>query len=458
MLERLPIRWRLTLWYVALLALALAAFAGAFYFGLRFTLQRALDDSLEARADLVESSINLVDGEMSVSAAGPNDDDDEQFVRVTTADGRVILDTSGDFDEPVVNPDGVAAALDGDENLRTVVVDDDPVRILSRPIERDDRVVGVLEVGEENETGETLGQVAQVLALSIPAVLVVAAGGGYWLAGRALQPIDRITRTAADISERDLSRRIEMNLPDDELGRLARTFNAMLERLEGAFERQRRFTADAAHELRTPLALMRGQIDLALARDDLSASEQETLTTLASDVDRLSRLTSALLTLARGDAYGLELEREPVELADLLDLVAEQYAPLAAERGVRVEVNAQPVSLLADSDRLIQVLVNLMDNALRHAPDGSTIELGCQRADGWARFWVADQGPGIPPEHLPHIFERFYRVDPGRDRERGGTGLGLAISKMIIEAHGGRIEVERSAPGDTRIACELPIE
>lgn len=457
MLERLPIRWRLTLWYVALLALALAAFAGAFYFGLRFTLLRALDDSLEARAELVESGIAFVDGELSVAAAGP-EDSDEQFVRVTAADGRVILDTSGDFDEPVVNPDGVAAALDGDEDLRTVTVDDDPVRILSRPIERDGRVVGVLEVGEENETGETLGQVAQVLAISIPAVLLVAAGGGYWLARRALQPIDRITRTAADIGERDLSRRIDdVALPDDELGRLARTFNAMLERIELAFERQRRFTADAAHELRTPLALMRGQIDLALARDDLGESERETLANLGADVDRMTRLTSALLTLARGDAYGLELEREPVELADLLDLVAEQYAPLATERGVRIEVDAEPVTLRADGDRLIQVLVNLMDNALRHAPDGSRIELGCRASNGRARFWVGDQGPGIPPEHLPHIFERFYRVDPGRDRERGGTGLGLAITKLIIEAHGGRIQVERSAPGDTRFTCELPV-
>ena len=455
MLERLPIRWRLTLWNVALLGLALIAFSGVFYFGLRYLLYGALDDSLRDRAELLENGVSYVDGELSVPAIGPEDSDD-QFLRVTTTDGRVILDTSFEFDEPVVNEEGVATAFDGSENFRWTQPDDDPVRILSVPIERDDEVVGVLEVAAETEIDETLGTVLRLIAISVPLILIFAAGGGYWLARRALDPIDRITRTAADIGERDLSRRIDVAMPDDELGRLALTFNAMLERIEGAFERQRRFTSDAAHELRTPLALMRSQIDLALARDAARNDDHDTLEALGADVDRMTRLTSALLTLARGDAYGLEIERESVDLPDTLDLIAEQYAPLAGERGIEISVAAEPVTLRADGDRIIQVLVNLTDNALRHAPDGSTIELGCQQDGQDVRFWVADQGPGIPPEHLSRIFDRFYRIDTGRARDEGGAGLGLAISKMIVEAHDGTIEFDLLEPGWTRVVCVLP--
>jgi heavy metal sensor kinase len=434
---------------------ALVVFGGVFYFGLRYLLYSALDDSLRGRAELLEGGISYNDGELSVSAIGPEDSDD-QFLRVTAAGGQVILDTSFEFDEPVTNAAGVAAAFDGRENLRWTHPDDDPVRILSVPIERDGEIVGVIEAAAETEIDETLGLVARLLAISVPLILLFAAGGGYWLARRALDPIDRITSTAAGIGERDLSQRIDLALPDDELGRLARTFNAMLERIEGAFERQRRFTADAAHELRTPLALMRSQIDLALAGRAGIPANTDTLESLGADVDRLTRLTTALLTLARGDAYGLEIAREQVDLPDMLDLVAEQYAPLAAERGIEIGVDAEPVALQADGDRLIQVLVNLMDNALRHAPDGSRIELGCRRAGSRASFWIADQGPGIPAEHLPHIFERFYRVDYGRARERGGAGLGLAISKMIVEAHGGAIRFDTSQPGSTRVVVELP--
>jgi signal transduction histidine kinase len=230
----------------------------------------------------------------------------------------------------------------------------------------------------------------------------------------------------------------------------------MLERIELAFERQRRFTADAAHELRTPLALMRSQIDLALANRRTPEEQRQALVDLGSDVDRLGRLTGALLTLARGDAGGLTISRETADLAELLDLVAEQYAPLAAERDIRIDLDVEPLEIDADSDLLIQVLANLMDNALRHAPDGSVIQLGCRAEGDMARLWVSDEGPGIPAEHLSQIFERFYRIDSGRDRARGGAGLGLAISRMIVVAHGGTIGFERAEPGSTRVACLLP--
>jgi heavy metal sensor kinase len=453
----LSIRWRLTLWNVALLGLALAILGAAFYFGLRFLLYDALDDNLRNRAAIVDAAIER-DGDslrLTTNAAVPSDDD--EFIRVWSADGALLFDSSDPEDEPVRNPAGLAGALAGQTSLRWVESDDDdPVRILAAPVYRDGEIAGALEAGIESEVDETLGFALRLLGISIPLILLLAAGGGYWLAGRALNPIDRITRTAADIGERDLSRRIEPDLPDDELGRLARTFNAMLDRIEDAFTRQRRFTADAAHELRTPLALMRSQIDIALRKERDPDADRETLEDLGADVDRLARMSAGLLALARRDAGGLQPEREPVELAALLDLIAEQYQPLANEAGVEILLDTETVTLVADQDQLIQVFVNLLDNALHHAPPGSRISLGCRPEDGSARFWVTDEGPGIAPEHLPHLFERFYRVDPGRDRRHGGIGLGLAISKAIIDAHGGTIEIE-SAPGaGTTARVSLP--
>lgn len=456
MASRIPIRWRLTLWYVALLALALAIFSGGFYLGLRYLLYDAIDTTLRSQATLVHSAVTLEDGVPRLAVGQVLDpENDEQFVRLYDATGRMLVDSTAfqDDDRPP-NPAGVAAALTGHVDLRWVADDDDHLRILSQPLRREGTILGVVEVGMESDAVETLGFALRMIAIAAPLVLLFAAGGGAWLARRALAPIDRITRTAAGIGERDLTRRITLDLPDDEVGRLARTFNAMLDRIEDAFTRQRRFTADAAHELRTPLALIQSQLELALAQPRDPDGDAATLEALAADVARLSRLSGALLALARSDARGLHLVPEEVDLAGLLDLVAEQYAPQAEQAGVRLALDTQPTPLVADQDLLLQVLVNLLDNAQRHAPPGSTITLGCRADAAWATFWVADEGAGIPPEHLPRVFERFYRADPSR--ADGGIGLGLSICKAIVEAHGGTIALSSSPGSGTTATVRLP--
>lgn len=460
MASRISIRWRLTFWYVLLLALALAVFAAAFYAGLRYLLYDALDSTLRNQATLVQGAVVVQDGSVRLGVEQVLDPrNDEQFVRLYDAGGQMLIDSTAHQDDVrPPNHAGIAAALEGHANLRWLTDDDDQLRILSEPIKADGVVVGVVEVGSESDAAETLGFALRLIALAAPCVLLVAALGGAWLAGRALAPIDRVTRTAAGIGERDLSQRIDLALPDDEVGRLARTFNAMLDRIEGAFERQRRFTADAAHELRTPLALMQSQIELALRQPRNQQEDRATLEALAEDVARLSRLSTALLTLARSDARGITLVPEPVDLPALLDILSEQYAPLAAAAGVHMAVAAQPVTVPADQDLLIQVLVNLLDNALRHAPPAGTITLGCAAEGGSARLWVTDEGPGIPPEHLPHLFERFYRADAGRDRHNGGIGLGLSICKTIVEAHGGTIAIESHRAVGTTVTLRLPLE
>jgi heavy metal sensor kinase len=458
MASRLPIRWRLTLWYVALLALALALFGGSFYFGLRYLLYDTVDTNLRNHAALVQSAIGLENGQPQVSVGQVLDPaNDDQFVRLFSADGDVILDTAADEDDRPANPEGVRAAQAGGSDLRWLDGGDDRLRILTEQVVHDGATVGVLQVGTESDADETLAFARTLIAVAAPLVLLLATGGGLWLAGRALTPIDRITRTAAGIGERDLSRRISAVLPNDEVGRLARTFNAMLDRIEGAFGRQRQFTADAAHELRTPLALMQSQLELALAQPRAAERDQLVLETLAGDVERLSRLSSTLLALARSDARGIELVREPVDLPQLLDLVADQYAALAEAGGVSIAVDAEPVTVIADEDLLLQVLVNLLDNALRHAPRGSVVTLACRQAGASAVVHVADQGAVIAPEHLPHLFERFYRVEPDRDQRRGGIGLGLSICRSIVDAHGGAISVESTPGTGTTIRVELPL-
>ncbi len=449
----LSIRWRLTLWNLLLLGTALVALGFVFYFGLRYLLFDAVDDRLMSQAAIARSAL-VFDNGLAVNIA-PLSDDDEEFVRVWDASGNLVFDTSGRFDEPTPNPDGVVRAAEGGSSFVWLNTGDDDVRILAEPIQNGDEFAGVLEVGRETDAKESLSFAARTIAISIPAILLFAGAGGWWLAGRALNPIDRITRTAATIEERDLSRRIDEALPDDEVGRLAATFNAMLDRIEDAFSRQRRFTSDAAHELRTPLALMRSQIDVALQAERDPAIDQDTLEALGDDVDRLARMATSLLSLARSDAAGIQLTVGEIDLPDLLDLLAEQYAPVAGEARISIVLDTSRATIVADQDQIIQVLVNLLDNALRHSPGGTQITLGCRAGQERVRIWVADEGPGIPPEDLPHIFERFYRVESDRGRRRGGIGLGLSISKAIVEAHGGMIEIQSTPESGTIVTVSL---
>jgi signal transduction histidine kinase len=269
---------------------------------------------------------------------------------------------------------------------------------------------------------------------------------------------------------------LNLDLPNDELGRLASTFDSMLGRIEESFQRQRQFTGDAAHELRTPLALMRSQIDLALTQADTPEELREALQALDGDVGQMTTLVGTLLALARADAGALTPSREPVDLADLASDVCDQYAPIASQNGLTLTCVARPVGVQADADMVLQVIVNLVDNAIKNTPEGGTITIRTGKGTGvkaqetgggssresrhdpqipdtWplltldsAFVQVTDTGVGIPAEHLPRIFDRFYRVDAGRTRNKGGIGLGLAISQSIAQVHGGTLSAA-SAPG-----------
>jgi heavy metal sensor kinase len=277
------------------------------------------------------------------------------------------------------------------------------------------------------------------------------------LANRALIPIQAITRTAQQISERDLSQRITRNLSDDELGQLARTFNTMLDRVEGAFQRQQRFTADAAHELRTPLSIMQTGIDVMLSQERSTTEYRATLETIREEVQRLTTLTVNLLTLARADAHTLMLNRHSMDLSILVHTVLDQIAPLAEQKNVTIQRSIVPqLSLSADEDRLIQMTLNLIGNAVKYTPEGGSVTVTVSREGSKAQLVITDTGAGISPEHLPHIFDRFYRMDRSRKRDQGGFGLGLAIARQIAQLHGGEITVSSQVGVGSQFMVILP--
>ena len=444
------IRLRLTLWYVILLAIILAGFSTGIYLTLRHNLYGNLDDSLQARANdllpLVSDDGARPTLSQDVSTNSP--DPGEQFVRVYDASGGPTSDNSGQAGTVAADLDAVQRALSGKTSTRGMSVDGEPFRVLVVPIEQDGRVIGALEVGRAaDDVTDTLRSLLLVLGIAYPVTLGVASLGGIFLASRALSPIDKLTRLAQRISAEDLSQRLDLSLPDDEVGRLARTFDDMIARLEDAFRRQRQFTADASHELRTPLTAIKGQVEVALTRPREPGAYKEVLRSVNEQVDRLVRLVGSLLTLARADAGQIPVAPEAIDVPDLVGAAAEQVRPAAQQRDIELVLAAgPPVTLRADEDLLLQLLLNLLDNAIKYTPSGGRVTAGWSTDGTQIELWVRDTGAGIAPEHLPHIFDRFYRADKARSRADGGTGLGLSICRWITEAHGGSVSVE-SAPG-----------
>lgn len=457
-----PIRWRLTIWYTALLAAAFVAFGGALTVGLRFDLYHQLDEQVEDQAALTLATVQEQGGNLRLVEGETGDlESDEHFLRLISADGSTLTDTTDEIGEVRLDPAVTSAALHGQRTLTSVHAGGETFRVVTAPVEVNGEIRGVLQVGiSREEIDESIRALILLLGVAGPLVLAGAVIGGYALAGRAMAPVAAITALAASVDGDDLDARLQLNLPDDELGRLAGTFNVMLGRIGESFERQRRFTGDAAHELRTPLSLMRSRIDLALlaaAEDGTDSPCTETLGALQGDLDRLTGLVGSLLTLARADARELALNPSRCDLADLVETTAESFAVQVAEAGIELRVVTSPCSIVADADLLVQVLVNLIANALAHTPNGGRVEVGCECRGDQGVLWVADTGEGIALEHQARIFDRFYRVDPGRARAGGGAGLGLSISRAIVQAHGGEIELQ-SAPGaGTRVEVRLPV-
>jgi len=300
----------------------------------------------------------------------------------------------------------------------------------------------------EERLEQQLGEILLVLVLGFPVIVGLAGVGGYFLARRALRPIDHLGAEARRISADRLHERLSVPNQHDEIGRLAAVINEMLARLGTSFDQLRRFTADASHELRTPLTVIRSIGEMGLRETRTAAEYKDSIGSMLEEVDRLTRLVDTLLRLSRGDAGTVQLSRETVDLGQLAREVVSSLMILAEERQQRVDFDAAgTIGVIADRLVLRDAIANLLDNAIKYSPTQSTIEVRVRANGGDASVSVADQGPGIPAEHRERIFDRFYRVDESRSRDMGGSGLGLAIARWAVEANGGHISVESEGRG-----------
>jgi len=469
----MSIRLRLTLWYTIILAAVLILFGASLYYLLTAALLNSIDSQLKATTQQLEESARMAPSftlfGMVIEVpdldifAGPG-----LYIQVYDAGQKQITRRSTTLGEASLPLDTsvLAAVLRGQARLETRSVGGSRLRIYTAPLAIDGEVQGVVQVSTSlAQVEQTQRQLLIILAIGSAIAIALSAALGALLAHAALRPIDQITQAALAISRtEDLSRRLEIAGPHDEVGRLASTFNEMLSRLEALFRTQRRFIADVSHELRTPLTTVQGNVDL-LGRGaaDDPETRGEVLATIDGEVARMSRLVSDLLLLAQADA-GVQLKVEPVELDTLLLDVYRQARLMANGVEVRLGDEDQAV-VMGDPDRLRQLLLNLVDNALKYTPAGGRVTLSLDRDDEWVRVAVADTGIGIPaealepgPGGLPPIFQRFYRADKADSRVRGGTGLGLAIAHWITQVHSGRIAVESQVGRGTTFTVWLPVE
>lgn len=441
-----------------LLAIVLAAFCAGVYFVLRESLYGNLNDSIENRAATFQGLVEIEAGRPTLpeSAASTGVDADERYVRVFDATGDVTFDGSEAAGGAVIDQRAIERALAGNTGAWSTRIGDESLRARGFPIEFDGEVVGVLEVGvTDDDVEETLQTLRLIMLVGYPITLAIAAAGGLWLAGRVLSPIDDVTKMARRISAEDLSQRLELDLPDDEVGRLARTFDEMIARLDEAFRRQRQFTADASHELRTPLTVIKGQVDVALSQPRDGEGYREVLRSVNGEVDRLNRMVGSLLTLARADAGQSILAADRVNLGELVGDAVEQVRALAERKGLRIRVEPGPqIDLEGDEDLLLQLVLNLLDNAIKFTPAGGDVTAGWRMEGDWAELWVRDTGTGIAEDQRERVFDRFHRVDSARGG--GGAGLGLSICRWITEAHGGSIGVEGAVGQGTTVRVRLP--
>ncbi len=453
----MSLRLRLTLLYSTLVAVILLIFGTAVFLLVNILLLNQIDETLESVArDIMQVTHVSSVGELNYVSLPPLDMTANAYVQVWSRDGKLksfspsIAMVSESLDPGAVN---TLFPVYRENTVRGV-----HLRVLSVPLKVGERGIGVLQVAINLSVADaTRRDLLDIMIGSSIVSIFLAALLSWVMLGRALSPLQAITETVDQINRADdLSRRIPQRAhSNDEIGEMVESFNQTLERLEGLFTSQQRFLADVSHELRTPLTVIKGNVDLMRRMNQI---DEESLTSIDQEAGRLTRLVGGLLLLAQAESGKLSLNMKPVQLDALLVEVFQELRVLA---GTKVHIHLKEIDQLevrGDRDRLKQLLLNLGANAVQYTPAGGDVYLSLARAADQARMIVRDTGPGIPPEDIPHIFERFYRAEKSRTRTRSsGFGLGLSIAHWIVEHHNGRIEVESKDGQGTAFVIWLPL-
>ncbi|MFN2265181.1 MAG: sensor histidine kinase [Anaerolineales bacterium] len=450
----MSLRARLTLLYTSLLGGILLLFGVAVYLIISFLLIAQVDVALYqsygefAANSNVESIVN-----MEAQTLPSLDLTENVLIQIWDTRGQLRL-TNYEQD-----PDHSLALQSPNPPYRSVYLDDWHLRVLTVPLELGSRQIAILQLATSLFlVDRTLNLLVTVLFMGSVIAMAIAGVVGWLTTRRALSPLESVTQTALRITRADdLSRRISyQGPPDDEVGQLIHAFNQTLHRLENLFNSQRRFLADVGHELRTPLTVIKGNVDL---MQRFGEADQESLASIEIEVDRLTRMVGDLLLLAQAESGKLPLDIRLVELDTLLLEVLNQMNVLARDKVQLRLADLDQVQVCGDQDRLKQVLINLVGNAINYTPQGGTVTLGLGKQDQQSRLTIQDTGQGIPEEDLPHVFERFYRGEKSRTRSRDGKGfgLGLSIAYWIIRNHGGHIDVESTEGAGSTFSVWLPL-
>ncbi len=452
------IKFRLTMWYVAAIAVLLAVFGAVAYYLLQANLYRNLDESLRVRVSEIEGSITVQ--ERIVPGQPPQIRFEQKFnelVMLFNADNALLQRLGPNVKFSNIEASIQQALFGQSSYLSAMTTEGQEVRLYFSPFNVDSRTRIAIVVGRlPTEIESLLSIFRQVIVYSALLAVILAGVGGMFLAGRALGPVGHMADVAREIGESDLSRRIEVQ-GDDELSHLASTLNGMIARLEEAFGKQRRFVADASHELRTPLAILQAESSLALGKGRTQAEYKKSLEVVSQEVAYMTEIVGKLLLLARSDSGSEPVSMQEVNVADLFTKLAQDVEVLAQEKGVQFSLGQiENLAVKGDPLKLRQLFLNILDNAVRYTPGGGSVTGSITRRNGSAVVTIEDTGVGIAAEHLPFVFDRFYRVDKARSRAEGGTGLGLAIAMSIARMHDGTIEIESQVDKGTVVRIVLP--
>ena len=462
----MPLRVRLTLWYGCALAMVLITFSVVLYVITARNLRDDVDQSLEETATAAVRSLQergflpLIDEEELLSQF-PELARIDKFFQIFSPSGTITIRSPNIRQHEVpLSRTALEATLNGQTIFESAKYPHEPpLRLISVPIIHRGNLLYIVQVGTSMESIEdTLRRFLILLIVAMPIALAVSLAAGWFLAGRALRPVDAITLAAQRIAAGDLSQRLTMPASSDEIGRLAGTFNNMIGRLDASFRQIRQFTSDASHELRTPLTVMKGETELVLRRPRALEDYQSVLESNLEEIDRMTRIVEELLFLSRADMGEVKMESMPVPLKALVEDIHRQATVLGQDRNIEVALGTvMPALVQGDELRLRELLLNLVENAVKYSHTGGKVEIGLGTTGQEAILSVTDRGIGIAPGDHAKIFDRFYRADDARAHTKKGTGLGLAICALIAEAHKGRITVKSNVGQGSTFTVRLPL-